>query len=785
MANPPIEEAAVRSRPFDPITGLRYLHFAKTAYPELYNELGFDKILAAKGARRWDSEDPGFVAALEEFTRRFLEFLKYHPEAAKELGAISPREMVERVTVEANHYPDDRARELAQKYVREARRRGFAIANEEAVSQALTESLTRAAQKATTAEDLPRQTKEEVAKKAELTNQIEPRVLTEILAERQAEIVSDKDRVSDITRDAFMAGVARPDVYARIETGFLAENPKTNPVVLGKEAERLTNVATALLADFGPEDRDKLAGFFQAFAKTGVQQGLAPAADFALGFFDKEKQRAIADLVTGKAFARAAEPKNLEASLGAAAHSPTITGLKADGQRVFGQPKPIAEHNLIKRWLAAGLTGPIGENLAGKPDQLVTDVFKLATLGVFTDFVSVKPSPGVATQKLTLTSVGRAHAPTATGAAALAWNTLDLYLAAAYQRLPVGFHLDFSAVSGWLLRRGSRELGIKALAGAAVKTGAKGLTAKILGSVLGTAAFPVPVLGTLLGWFGGDVLSRLAGGVLGRIKNFVAGLVGVEGFSFDRDLPLYLAAVAVVALGIFVLPLSFLPFNNVVDKVRSTAFVTSGELGVGGAGAGVYAKADYLNLAGLPKFDLFNTQGVAGVSTNKGPSRPLTPDEEAAVAAAVTSYPQLAVYGRVLADSGKINLTAFSVSGGNFYGYAPSDHRGNIIFYANAFGESFRGRPLARLLAHELAHQVEWFKPEVFDAYFRGTVTTPRAYCGPLGTYVTGVTEVPEETFAEAAAIYLMNQQDPASQKNYLQARCPAGFEFMRSLFSS
>lgn len=102
---------------------------------------------------------------------------------------------------------------------------------------------------------------------------------------------------------------------------------------------------------------------------------------------------------------------------------------------------------------------------------------------------------------------------------------------------------------------------------------------------------------------------------------------------------------------------------------------------------------------------------------------------------------------------------------------------------------------MARIVAHEFAHELSYFHPEAMNAFMNGTTgpdtTTPgsiiksaipKGYCGhPLCTYPSGFygtcssLETTDETFAEAAAMYLTGED--------LYALCPASFYFMQQLF--
>ncbi len=132
-------------------------------------------------------------------------------------------------------------------------------------------------------------------------------------------------------------------------------------------------------------------------------------------------------------------------------------------------------------------------------------------------------------------------------------------------------------------------------------------------------------------------------------------------------------------------------------------------------------------------------------------------------------YPQLGCYSQVLScPSTQINISAFSFQSGGLGGYAPHSMPGNIIFYPAFF--NYNDYYFARTLAHELMHEVEYFHPDIYDAFVN------EGYCGPLGTYKAG-TETDHETMAEAAGLYMVGNP-------LLQELCKPAYDFMSALFS-
>ena len=156
----------------------------------------------------------------------------------------------------------------------------------------------------------------------------------------------------------------------------------------------------------------------------------------------------------------------------------------------------------------------------------------------------------------------------------------------------------------------------------------------------------------------------------------------------------------------------------------------------------------------------------------------LSPSQRDRINAAVEAYPSLGLYNCVLdCPNRQINLTARNYNTPElYYGFAPSWNRGNIFFYLITFDETeVSNRGLAGVIAHELAHQINWFHWDILRAYLGGTTTQPKGYCGPLGEY--RFLETGYETFADAAAMYIIGNP-------ILRQRCQRGYEFMERMFS-
>lgn len=605
---------------FDPITAVRYLEFSKLVYPALYAE--FNQIFALQGAKLWSLDDQGFLAALKEFSRRFNEFLRDHPEAAGELDKVAPRVVVEGVFQEADKFPGASRRKrieaIVSDYGKEARRRGIAIANEEAVNRALAAALA-ADKKPTSTGELLGQASSGIAQNPDLKQ-----VLAEAIDNHKDEIATlarDEEIKSEIVRAALTAPVELPHVYTRIVTGLLAENPNYEPLALRKDAERLTRLAAGLLVGAEPEISGRLDAFLKTTLETGGGKGAKLVTGVISGALDKEQALQFWDMATGEAFKKtASDPKEM-AKLGPElAASPLFAGLKEAGKKT-PTPAPVVGYNPLKRWAAAFA---VGQAVGSEPKKIVEDVFTLAGLGVFRgDLVNNKPQPappgGFVAGATAHTTI---NAPAAPGLAVFLINTRQLFLAAVYAHAPKAFHLDFSAVSGWLLMRGAREAVGGTMVKAAAETGIKGLIGKLgIATVGGAIGGPFGFIASIVG---GNLLTKFAGGITNRIRGlFGGGVRRARGFSIDQNLPLMLAVIILAAVSLFILPFSFNPFNNVAEKVRTVALQTSGEKAIGGGAMPNFAQKSYQGIP-LPAASAVTrcpVELIAGEKITQGPNQ--------------------------------------------------------------------------------------------------------------------------------------------------------------------
>ncbi len=159
----------------------------------------------------------------------------------------------------------------------------------------------------------------------------------------------------------------------------------------------------------------------------------------------------------------------------------------------------------------------------------------------------------------------------------------------------------------------------------------------------------------------------------------------------------------------------------------------------------VYPPPDYLDINALRSKEFPCLSFGNGVSTQYGTSRALNGSEKAIIENTVENNPAIKALSCALDCSNRnVNISAFS-DGETYVGYAPSALAGNIVFYPRMFG-GFSEQSRARLLAHELAHNIDWFGGGLAEGYY------PLS-CGPTGKYPWK--ETPEEAFATAVELYI------------------------------
>lgn len=319
------------------------------------------------------------------------------------------------------------------------------------------------------------------------------------------------------------------------------------------------------------------------------------------------------------------------------------------------------------------------------------------------------------------------------------------------------------------------------------------------GAAVGTGI--MPIIGTILGFIGGSLIMPALnwfGGIFGRftrgeIGPWGAATTGIGGYVRDAlggaygqarqwyDNPLILLPVVIIVIILLpILPILNTTFTPIPQITLQDAALLTNYDKAGGAGQEEYIPGNYfanIDLTNLGPFDCFSPTST-GITTGNGQSQPLSSSQAEKVRGAIASTPSLSLYSCVLGcGSSKVNTSAFPYSNINTDVYATVDsinNPDNIIWWSNAFKNS--DEALAANMAHELAHILNQRRPEIFDAYLHGTTSSPRAYCGKLGTYPDGLNESESETFAEAARLYL-------TDNGILKKLCPQSVDFFDSLF--
>lgn len=354
-----------------------------------------------------------------------------------------------------------------------------------------------------------------------------------------------------------------------------------------KEAEATSRMLEVLTADNVPSlDNLRQESYVPVFEALGTHKGLGRAADVILNTVNtlapgaREK---VINQVISSAFHDVTDPKNkkeLEKRLGVEfVQSSLFQQLREAGQRGFG-----IEKGRVGPWIATA------ERFIGTPREAIYAVLELHKLGLFSGNPllgqqsrarGAPPSPAPGTQPTAFRqSINKFHE---TGTLAVEvvsfWSRPEFYYAILHHSSPGMFHFEFlSDIAGWVLHWGAKKgvsEGTKAVASTAVKTGAKGIFAKLLGATMATIA--TGPAGPILGWLGGEALTRiggrLLGGIFGGLKNLLTG-----GFLTGPGKPDSTSTVLVLALTIVPILLIML-LGMINTSTIMTAFSTTGQGG--------------------------------------------------------------------------------------------------------------------------------------------------------------------------------------------------------------
>ncbi|MBI4062654.1 hypothetical protein HY410_01915 [Candidatus Gottesmanbacteria bacterium] len=578
----------------------------------------------------------------------------------------------------------------------------------------------------------------------------------EVAATRQMLI----DETAALSRIATAPGIilTHPEVR-RTDwfTGVLLEQLSTSASPVSRVEQASAKLAkTAEIISSPPPAAELLGrsgGIFQSFAQTGMQKALAGVADGVFVFLGPETRDRVLQIVLSKTAQRVlADTDSLTKRLGETfVDSPVFAEIKQKLQETIVTPRDgasplVKTKSLIGDLFTTIVGSPIGERMVGSPRE-----------AIYTYLETLQLNAAFPAERRFWPSV-LPFSPT--------WQYLYI--------------VSLFASPGTYYQPGTPLPGPTS-AGA---PGAGGFGRFLLGTTAGLGG----VLSAPFSWLGGGP----GGGLLGLFNRGVESLFGSTLLSrwigdarrragtptrLTDDLPLMVALVVVVSIVIlFVLP-TFLNFSYVSQLSKTSALLcsrfTGGAYCGGGGpeglpGRGPFPPADYFDYTALASREFGCISYGGGITTSAGTSQPLTGDQQQKTEAAIAAYPQIKLMSCSLGcPQNQINITAFARDD-SYAGYAPSGRAGNIIFYPRAFG--FGTGDFAGLLAHELAHNIDWLNGSIFDN-FRDQV-----YCGKLGTYPWN--EDQDETFAEAVRLYMIG--DPLI-RSYCDGRA---FNYFNELFS-
>jgi hypothetical protein len=313
----------------------------------------------------------------------------------------------------------------------------------------------------------------------------------------------------------------------------------------------------------------------------------------------------------------------------------------------------------------------------------------------------------------------------------------------------------------------AKEVG-KAVAG---KVAVGGIS-KLLGGILAPSTGGLSIAASFLVDGALSIGGKILGGITGGL-GFLASGAWLGG----KDIP----ASSILTLGplFIIIAIVFLPFFvSFSGTTRNAAIVTS--YAGGGEGPGeVVGPIEYTGPTPSGPLQCLN-YNVTPKRFDDVNAHPFTPAQGSTVNQALNEYPQLGLYNCLLScPQNKINLYQGGAS--PWWGWAAGV--GEVVIYDGFFAASAGNHLRARLIAHELAHEMSYIHPDIRKAFFNGTTSTPKGYCGCLGTYPSGKRrvgacsplETPDETFAEAAAMFLTGEN--------LQSLCQPAYNFMSNIF--
>lgn len=389
-----------------------------------------------------------------------------------------------------------------------------------------------------------------------------------------------------VVEQSVYAPVLDKSAFVRIYRTLSSENPTYSPQQIAGEATKLSLLNQALNGVIEPElDTDRSDVFLTAFAKTGLQRFVAP---IAAALPDKTKA-VLSEIILRRSWEKAVDDLTRNAGGRIAIE---LTPLIQQGNRTMGSGPQRGVSSL------QNVIGDTASFIFGSPTAEMTTFLKLAhvnTTGAGREKGQSQAQVAMTESRfLLLTSLLFVHAP----------ERFRVYYQHGTETAGHGlrfiFDLGSDVIFGKILKSGAVQAGATA-----VKKGATSFIAGFL-TKLGlsaTADVVLAIVGTPIAtaikwavqaaiWLGGYLwrpLASLVGrffrgeigplaGATGAIKETVRSILGGVSAAqprarWDDDLPKLLAWGAVIAVLLFMLPLS--PFSNFTDMVRSAALITS------------------------------------------------------------------------------------------------------------------------------------------------------------------------------------------------------------------
>lgn len=555
----------------------------------------------------------------------------------------------------------------------------------------------------------------------------------------------------------------RLDRFAAIAIQVISSTT-LSPSVVPARALSVAQAADALSATLAKEGGVAAAGvFFRAFASRPAQKAFAAAADALLAQLTPlARQEVIKATFSRSLEGVLVKTEALTEALGRDFVESELFRVAVESARKELAPAASGgggvkrARGALKDVIGLLLRGPAVVPLVGSPREAILSYFTLLAVEaklphnekiLFPDHAPVVTALGQLTQGQP--EHGHATAVAAAGFASPeafrvavsrlvpllpSWEALRLLLLSSFESTGGGF------VEG--AGRAGRSVVAAPGAGLGWVTGGLGR--------LGLGFFG------FFGWFGNGFVNMVFGGGLGALFHRSRGRPQPEGF-FD-DMPKLIAvAVVVVIVVLFVFP-SF--FNSPLTS-RAAKYAA---LLVNSQPQNqpeefqdfdqTYPPPDYIDFSDLASKEFNCLSYGGGIPTGAGTSVPLEKagGETGRIEGVINTYPQLKLLSCGLGcPARKVNITKFTAPS-PYGGFAPSARPGNIILYQHVFTR-YGDQTLAFLLAHELAHQLDWFNSPVAAGF-------ASLGCGdaPPSTYRYAGNSA--EAFAESVALYLINHPE-------------------------